>query len=259
VFAVCLDKFVTDQANRTLLTASQAIPGQYYALAYINGGGLNLRWFRDEMAPDDKARADAAHEKFYQMFDAMAANVPAGSGKLIFLPHLGGRVCPSDPDTRGVYIGLNWSHKRAHLYRAMLESVGYEYAYYQGIVRSLLPALDFRETRVIGGGARSKLWNQIKADILGVPYVNLNREEFSVLGSAILAGYAVGVFSDLAATAQRFTQTTTRIEPDMDNHRAYQPFVEQYVKLFGMTKPIFDALAAIPETGGQPLKAQENA
>jgi xylulokinase len=177
----------------------------------------------------------------------MAAGVPPGSSKLLFLPHLGGRVCPGDPNTRGLFIGLSWSHTKAHLYRAMLEGIGYEYAYYLSIVRGLLPDLDFHETRVIGGGARSKLLNQIKADILGVPYVNLNREEFAVLGSAILAGYAVGVFDDLATTAQRFTQTTGRLEPDMDNHAVYQPFVKEYINLFDVSKPVFDALAGIPD------------
>jgi xylulokinase len=129
----------------------------------------------------------------------------------------------------------------------LLEGVAYEYAYYLGIVRGLLPELDVRETRVIGGGARSRLWNQIKADVLGVPYVNLNREEFGVLGSAILAGYAAGVFDDLVETSQSFIQTTTRVEPIMENNKVYQALLKEYIELFEATKPIFDALAIVPE------------
>jgi sugar (pentulose or hexulose) kinase len=64
------------------------------------------------------------------------------------------------------------------------------------------------------------------------------------------AQYAVGVFDDLAATAQRFTQTTGRTEPDLTNHAYYQPFVDQYIQLLDMTKPVFDALAGIPEPPG---------
>ncbi len=247
VFAVCVDKFVADEEHGTLFTAHLAIPDLYYTLAYINGGGLNLRWFRDELAAQEKAEAEAEGENIYQVLDRLAAEAPPGSEKLIFQPHLGGRVCPSDANTRGLYVGLNWAHSKAHLYRAMLEGVGYEYAYYLGIVRGLLPDLNVHETRVIGGGARSRLWNQIKADILGVPYVNLNREEFGVLGSAILAGYAVGVLEDLASTAERFTQTTTRTEPNPHNHAFYRPLVEQYVRLFELTKPVFDALVEAPE------------
>ncbi len=247
VFAVCVDDFVTDTRYKTLFTAPLAIPGLYYSLAYINGGGLNLRWFRDELASYEKAEAEATGENIYQVLDQMASEVSPGSDKLIFQPHLGGRVCPSDPNTRGLFVGLNWSHTKSHLYRALMEGVAYEYAYYLGIVRGLLPELDVRETRVIGGGARSRLWNQIKADVLGVPYVNLNREEFGVLGSAILAGYTAGVFDDMAETSQSFIQTTTRVEPIMENHKYYQALVKEYIELFEVTKPIFDALADVPE------------
>ena len=252
VFAVVVDRFAADQTHRTLFTAHTAVPGLYYTLAYINGGGLNLRWFRDEIAADEKAAADARGENIYQVLDRMAADVPPGADRLLFLPHLGGRVCPGEPNTRGLFIGLSWNHHKAHLYRAMLEALGYEYAYYLKIVRSLLRDLPVRETRVIGGGARSKLLNQIKADILGVPYVTLNREEFAVLGSAILAGYAVGVFPDLADTAQRFTQITGRIEPNMEHHATYQHFAELYASLFDVTRPVFDSLAAIPDPVARP-------
>jgi len=247
VFAVCLDRFVADRAQRTLFTAHLAIPGLFYALAYINGGGLNLRWFRDTLGEPERAQAQAEGLSFYQLLDHQAEALPPGPDGLLFLPHLGGRVCPSDPNTRGVYLGLNWSHTKPHLYRALLEGVAYEYAYYQGIVRGLLPDMAFTETRVIGGGARSRLWNQIKADVLGVPYVNLSREEFSVLGSAILAGYSVGVFTDLAATAKSFVAATARVEPDPARHAAYGPLAEEYVRLFEVTKPVFDRLASAGE------------
>ncbi len=256
VLALVFDQFVTDQEHGALFTAHAAVPGLYYALGYTNGGGLNLRWFRDEFAQHEKAEALVRGENPYQVLDRMAADIPAGANNLLFLPHLSGRVCPGDPNTRGVFIGLNWLHTRGHFYRAMLESLGYEYAYYLRVLHSMLPDGDFLEARVTGGGARSALLNQIKADILGLPYVRLNRDEFSVLGSAILAGYAVGVFDDMAATAQRFTQPTERIEPNMAMHARYQPYVDEYIKLFEATKPIFDDLAAMPEPENEALPGQ---
>jgi xylulokinase len=245
VFAVCVDQFVPDLRHRTLFTACLAIPGLYYCLAYINGGGLNLRWFRDELAAHEKAQAETKGENVYRVFDRMAAQMPAGSDNLIFLPHLGGRVCPCEANARGVYLGLSWSHTKAHLYRAMLEGVAYEYAYYKRIVQELLPGLELAETRVIGGGARSELWNQIKADVLGVPYVNLSREEFPVLGSAILAGYAVGVFSDLASTAEAFVKATRRVEPNPATSTTYRALLEEYLQLLVVTKPFFDRMASL--------------
>jgi xylulokinase len=251
VFAICVDQFVPDVEHKTLFTARLVLEDLWYALAYINGGGLNLRWFRDELANEIKEEAQAKGENVYALLDRLATEVPPGSDGLLFLPHLQGRVCPSDPDVRGLWMGFTWAHRKPHFYRAILEGIAYEYAYYLGIEKALLPEAEFKEARVIGGGARSQVWNQIKADVLGLPYVRLNREEFAVLGSAIVAGYAVGVFDDLKATARRFVETTDRIEPRPDYHRFYQAYVEQYITLLSETAPFYRRLAALPEPPGK--------
>ena len=98
----------------------------------------------------------------------MAAGTPPGADGLLFSPHLGGRICPASPEMRGAWVGVSWSHTQAHFARAILESIAFEYAYYLKILRDLLPGMHFVEARVVGGGARSVAWNQIKADVLGV-------------------------------------------------------------------------------------------
>ena len=259
VFSICTDRYVPDVKHKTLFTAHLVPPDLWYALGYINGGGLNLRWFRDEIAREEKAQAAASplaktgdyrSRSVYALLDEAASAIPAGSDSLIFLPHLGGSVCPSRPDLRGLWMGLTWSHTKAHLYRAMLEAVAYEYATYMAIEKTLLPDLQFREARVIGGGAPSKLWNQIKADVLGIPYVQLNREEYAVQGAAIVAGYAVGVFSDLKATARQFVQEIGRVQPRMEYHDFYAPLVQQYASLLADFGPAFSRLADLPAPPG---------
>lgn len=247
VFAICVDRFVPDVAHKTLFTARLVPQDLWYALAYINGGGLNLRWFRDELASEVKEQARAQGLSEYVLLDRLAAQVPDGSDGLLFLPHLQGSVCPSNADLRGLWMGFTWAHRKPYFYRAMLEAVAYEYAYYLGIEKALLPEAQFREARVIGGGARSRLWNQIKSDVLGLPYVRLNREEFAVLGAAIVAGYAVGVFDDLKATSRRFVETAERIEPRPEHHRFYQPYIEQYIDLLRQTAPFYGRLATLPQ------------
>jgi xylulokinase len=148
-------------------------------------------------------------------------------------------------------MGFNWGHTKAHLFRAMLEAVAYEYALYLGIEKSLLPDLDFREARVIGGGAASKLWNQIKADVLGIPYVQLSRSEFAVLGAGIVAGYAAGVFSDLKATARQFVHPTARVEPRLEYHEFYKPLADAYADLIATTRPLFERVAEFPSPPGE--------
>ena len=248
VFAICVYHFIPDLEHKTLFTARLVPPDLWYALAYINGGGLNLRWFRDQFAQEEKAAAQQAGKSVYALLDEAAASVPPGSDSLVFLPHLGGRVCPSDPDIRGLWIGFTWKHSKAHFYRSLLEGVAYEYAYYMGIERSLFPNLEFKEARVIGGGSTSSVWNQIKADVLNIAYVQLNRQEYAVLGSAILAGYAVGVFSDLKATAKSFVQPISRIEPHPGRHALYRPLVGIYISLFDTLRKTYQECVKIPES-----------
>jgi xylulokinase len=163
---------------------------------------------------------------------ALAGGVPPGSDGLFFSPHLGGRICPSSPEMRGAWVGVSWSHTQAHFARAILESIAYEYAYYLKILREALPGLVLVEARVVGGGARSEAWNQIKADVLNVPYQRLAGNEFGAWGAAMIAGKAAGLITDLASHAE---QTALRngkaIQPSRENHAVYQPLVEKYIAL----------------------------
>ena len=131
---------------------------------------------------------------------------------------------------RGSWTGFSWSHTEAHFARSVLESIAYEYAYYLRILREALPELELLETRAIGGGARSDTWNQIKADVLGVPYQRLQRSEFGSWGSAMIAGKAAGIFDDLAQVAADHARPEgAPFRPDQENYESYQPLVEQYI------------------------------
>ncbi|SEQ28719.1 xylulokinase [Faunimonas pinastri] len=206
VFSVVIDRFATDQRYGALMTCPHVIPGLYYAMAYVAGGGLNLRWFRDEICGTEKKDWEASGIAPYDALCRLAAEAPAGSDRLVFLPHLGGRNTPNNTDMRGAFIGLNWRHGKGHMFRAMMESIGYEYALYLRSVREIVPGLELVRAMNMGGGAKSPLFRQIKSDILQLPYQGLDRTETGTLGSAIVAGHAVGLFPDLAATARRFAK-----------------------------------------------------
>ncbi len=239
VFSVCIDRYVPDVENKTLFTARLVPQDLWYALAYVNGGGLNLRWFRDEVAKIENKKLKGKECNAYDYLNYLASKVTPGSENLFFIPHLGGRVCPNSNDLKGVWFGLTWRHKIGHLYRAILESIAYEYAIYLNIEKSLMPELNVLEARVIGGGGKSNFWNKIKADVLGIPYIMLGREEFGVLGSAILAGYATGVFPDLKKTADDFNKVSNIIKPDRKLNNYYKNFVEYYSVLLNESEKIF--------------------
>jgi xylulokinase len=232
VLAGCTDSYVADETNRALLVMRSIIPGLWHPLAYIAGGGQALRWFRDQFYNNCGDRVQETTTDLYDAMTEMAAAVPPGAEGLFFSPHLGGRICPATPEMRGAWLGFSWGHTQAHFFRAVLESVAFEYAFYLGILRELIPNLSPLEARVVGGGARSAVWNQIKADVLNVPYQRLKRSEFGAWGSAMIAGKAVGLFDDLAKVAAHHAQPDgDPARPQPENHALYKPLIEKYVNL----------------------------
>lgn len=243
VFSICVDEFEPDVSHKVVMSTRSIIEGSYYALAFINGGGMNLRWFRDEIAGDIKK----SEEDSYAALDKMAEKSSPGSDKLFFLPHVQGRVLPPNPSLRGLWFGFTWKHSRGELYRAILESIAYEYAYYRQIEDELVSDLEFEEVRTIGGGSKSQIWNQIKADVLGISYRKINREELGILGDAILAGYSNGIFDDLAETSKSFIKIEDKIEPREDYHEFYKPYVDFYSTLLENIEGFYSDLADLPQ------------
>ncbi len=231
VLAGCTDQFAPDIKNRALLTMRSVIPGLWHPLAYIAGGGQALTWFRDKFFNAIQGK-NQEEKDLYQELEALAKKAPLGAANLYFSPHLSGRICPATPEMRGAWIGFSFSHTQEHFYRAILESVAYEYAYYLKIIQELVPDINLTEARVIGGGARSPLWNQIKADVLGVPYMRLAQSEFGTWGAAMIAGKAAGVYEDLAEVAYEHAVAMAKpVVPDRKNHHRYEGHVKRYIKL----------------------------
>jgi xylulokinase len=221
-------EFVPDVEHRTLIVMHGAVEGQWVSLAYLSAGSL-LTWVAETLwegePPDFDELARVSRE------------APAGSGGLIFVPHVDGRLLPSRPQMRGAWTGLTRHHSRSHLVRSVLEGVAYEYAHYLRVLRELHPEIDLREVRVVGGGARSDTWNAIKASALGVPYARLARGEFSCWGAALVAGRSVGVYDDLATAATAATAVERRFEPDPADHALYAEQAQVYSRLLEALDP----------------------
>jgi xylulokinase len=232
VLASCTDSFVADTENRALLCMRSVIPGLWNPLAYIGGGGQALTWFKDKFFNTSQGHPQPASPEHYAVLDRLVEETPPGADELFFSPHLGGRICPSSPEMRGAWLGFSWGHSQGHFFRSILESVAYEYAYYLGILQGAIPNLELTEARVIGGGARSAVWNQIKADVLGVPYQRLQRAEFGAWGSAMIAGKAAGLFDDLAQIALEHAQPEGEpFRPDPERNEFYRGKVHRYINL----------------------------
>jgi xylulokinase len=249
VIALCTDEFRPDMKNKMAEIIPSPIPGLWNPISLIIGGGLTHHWFQETFAYADEVEAESqgGGREVYDILDEKASKLPPGSDKLIFIPHLGGRACPTNTNYKGAWLGFTWTHKREHFYRAVLESIAYDQYLALQSLKAAYPEVEVEEIIVYGGGSKSVLWNQIKADVMGVPYVCLAREDLSALGAAVLAGYALGVYSDIAETAERFVKRTKRFGPRPEVHQFYRRYAEFYGRLLNHVEPAYDELATLVE------------
>jgi len=236
IFACCVDKYKPDVSTKTMLYARSVIPGLWTPLAYINGGGMCLKWFRDNLTGKENMPS-------YTDLDRDAEKIVPGSDGLMFLPHFSGRVCPNDPNVRGTWIGLSWIHSREHMYRSIMEGIAYEYSYYLKVIKGLLSDVEFSQVYAIGGGSKSILFNSIKSDVLGIKYSTLNASDTAVIGSAVIAGYGVKAFSNMEETVDRFIRIENQIEPNIQRHLEYKKFTGPYEKVFEALGPTIKAIS----------------
>lgn len=235
VFSCCVDSFIPDVKNKTLISARSVIKGLWVPLAFINGGGLCLKWFRDQLTGN---KPDVA----YAQLDLEASNINPGSNSLLFNPHFGGRVCPNDPGVRGSWIGLNWGHSRAHMFRSIMESIAYEYNTYLQIVKELMGDMQFTRVVSIGGGSKSRLFCSIKANVLGIPYAILSTSDTATFGSALVAGYGAGIYDDIASMAENLIVVKETVDHDIGIHRKYIGYVDLYKKIFTALNEVYTNL-----------------
>ena len=194
---------------------SHSIPGKYLFVPVCPTAGMSYKWFRDNFASEEIENANLSGKDIYEVLNGMAASVPAGSDGLRMLPHLMGAFCPfSNPSARGSFTGFTLHHTKSHFIRAILESVAY-------LLRRNLEVMiqngaEFSEVRATGGGAKSPLWNQIKANVCNLPVVTLQTEDTGLIGDAILVGLATGIYKDVSEGCEKFVHIRSKILPDQD-------------------------------------------
>jgi xylulokinase len=217
-----------------------AVPGAYHLMAVTLSAGGSLQWFRNllrEIAPAEPPLS-------YDRLAALADQTPPGAEGLLFLPYLSGERTPHrDPLARGAFVGLTQRHSLGHLARAVMEGVGFSLRDGQTIMAEL--GLPISELRAIGGGARSPLWRQIQADILGTPLVTMRAEEGPAFGAALLAGVGAGLYPDLRSAVESAVATGETIEPRPAAQQVYAELYALYRQLYGLLKPGFGTLARL--------------
>jgi len=195
----------------------------------------SLQWHRDTLAPD---------VGFDELLSEAEVVSPGCEG-LIFLPYLSGERTPyPDPLARGAWVGLTLRHKREHLTRSVLEGVAFGLKDSFGLIQ-MAGVGAIEQVRVSGGGAKSALWRQILADVLGVELVTVNTTEGAAYGAAILAGVGCGAWPDVETACELLIRQVERVSPDAERTAHYGVVHEQYKALYPSLKPFFNSLASM--------------
>ncbi len=203
-------------------------PGRYVTYAFQFTGGAVAKWYVENMAGYTSGQAG------YEALEARMSDAPTG---MLLLPHFAGAATPyMDAGSQGAILGLTLEKTQADVYRAVLEGVCYEMA----LNRERLAACGIRiaSLNATGGGARSRRWLQMKADVLNVPIQRMKNDDAGTIGGIMLTGVACGAFPGLAEAAKTFVGVRETYEPRADFHERYLEIYERYRKVYDAVRPL---------------------
>ncbi len=233
---ITTDRPIIDKVGR-FPCQLHAVKGKYCLMPYSNTGGMVLKWFKDNFfRPEDNIKL--SDNDIYNLMTSEAEQVPAGSEGLIMLPHITGAFFPeNNPDARGVFFGISINHKRGHFVRAILESIAFmlkkdlEIFYRNNI--------NIQNIISMGGGAKSRLWNQIKADITGMEILIPGNTETALLGASIIAGVGIGAYKDYNEALEKIIKIKKTYKPNPDNEENYTNAFKKYNDLYKKIEFLF--------------------
>jgi xylulokinase len=219
---------VVDPGGR-LYTACDPSPQRYHLMGTTPSAGASLRWWRDVLG----------QRLEYEELCARAETVPPGADGLFFVPQVDGEGASRlDAGSRGAFAGLRAHHTQAHLTRALMEGVVFSLRHRLDLMRGL--GIEAHQVRATGGGARSRLWRQMQAEIFAVPVAAMAAVPRPAVGAALLAGVATGVFADVAIASARVARPGSMLEPDPGRVARY----EQLYRTFSALDPAIRQPAA---------------
>lgn len=220
---------------------------KYTTLAALVAGGASMRYFRDVFAALELKDQQEKGIDAYDRLNEYARKSPVGANGLIYLPYLSGERTPIwDTSARGVFFGFGMDHDKGDFIRAMMEGVAYGLNHnfrlmMESGVEINLPLI------VSEGGAKSGLWRQIIADVLGIPCAWRRESKGAPVGNAVAAGVGVGVYRDYSVVTDWLggTKPEDTTEPDTGNHEIYMEHYRIYRKLYENNRELFRELAAL--------------
>lgn len=223
------------------VTFGHIVPGMVTPTGTMQAAGASYQWMRDQLCPTEAALARIADNSPYEQMNAAAASSPPGANGLIFLPYLMGERSPRwNPKARGAFVGLTIRHTRADMIRAVLEGVTLNLRVILDTFRA--QGMRIQDMRLIGGGARGRFWNQMMADIYGLPTYRLAiLEEATSMGAAMAGGVGVGLFPDFSIS-QQMNPVAEVFEPDSKARQVYEQVFPLFEACYQALVPVYEQI-----------------
>ena len=235
--------FTTDPVlDPRLMNLHHVMPG-WIPFGIIDSGGGALKWFKDTFCQSEIVQAEHLDVDIYDLLSELAGQAQPGSEGLLFFPYLMGERTQGTPYARGVFFGLTPRTGKGLLIRAIMEGITFELRRTLEIVQTAGYPVDIVYHN--GGGAKSDVWNQIKADIYQKKVQTFESAEGGILGSAILAGVAAEVFPDPAAGAQQCLRVAKTFNPCPQTAQRYNALFELFKDLHDAIQTPYDRMAEI--------------
>ena len=232
---------IVDPHQQTF-TFGHVVPGMFTPTGTMQAAGASYQWTRDQLGGVQIRAAESLGISTYELMNLEAETSPPGANGLIFLPYLMGERSPRwNPNARGAFVGLTIRHTRADMMRAVLEGVTLN-------LRIILNAFTsqgatIEAMRVIGGGARSRFWNQLMADIYGLPVHRLAvLEEATSMGAALVGGVGVGLYPDFSMS-QQMNKIAKTVQPDPQTQAVYEKIHPIFEATYQALAPVFEMMA----------------
>ncbi len=241
--AAFLDAPVRDPEGRMIVTA-HPIKGHWLLEGYQAAAASVYRWFKERFGAQEARDAETGGRHYYDFMNDRVSAIPAGSRGLLVLPYFAAAGTPRyNPLARGTIVGLTFSHTRFDIARAFMEGITLDM---KDMLSSMARSgLRVTEARLLGGPTKSRVWNQIQADVYGVPVTTLKVTDATLLGAAILGGVGAAVFSSIEEGADAMVRLDERFEPIPENVQTYARLYDAYCRAYeGLDRSgVFAALA----------------
>ena len=230
------NRYISEKAMRFLPWPS-AVPDEYILETGLPGGFITVTWFKNEIAHFEARLSENSEKSTEELLDDAVRDIPPGSLGLMVHPYF---TAPVHKDhARGSIIGLTIAHRRAHLYRAILEGIAFETREGYETMVGKMGKGDVKEIRVTGGASKSDTVLKITADVFGIPTVKMEVEESAALGAAISAACGVGLFDSLGDAIGEMVRVKKRFDPDPKNRETYESIYKSFKEFYPRVADIY--------------------